>query len=180
MGEVCRRIYWLRSKNNKQNLSCAQMSRSRFMVCSEGECEIKNRGEFTGVCILRELLNLWDRGGFDSKFRLTEQVVKEKLVRSYDRYQKLCKVRTLYENREKQEQLNKKKQDFVFEANCTFQVYKTDILNLIKNDENRDKDAKREDIEFLKKAFRGEMVKFDNSKDKSYHDRIKDGGKKNV
>ena len=108
MGEVCRRIYWLRSKNNKQNLSCALMSRSRFMVCSEGECEIKNRGEFTGVCILRELLNLWGRGGFDSKFWLTEQVVKEKLVQSYDCYQKLCKVRTLYENREKQEQLNKK------------------------------------------------------------------------
>ena len=72
--------------NQNAKLSCAQNTRSRSMLCSEGECEKRNRGEFTGVCILRELLSLWGKGGFDSRFRVTEQEVKEMLEKSYERF----------------------------------------------------------------------------------------------
>jgi hypothetical protein len=151
------------------------------MLCIGGECTKSNRGEFTGVCILRELLSLWDKGGFYSRFRVTEQVVKKKLEKSYERYKKLCSLRTLMEiNKIKEEQYKTKIESFIKEANCIFPVYKTDILKLIRDDENRDKQAKTEDIEFLKRAFKGEMVKFDTGKDKSYQEKIIVGEKRMV
>ncbi|XP_047127167.2 uncharacterized protein LOC124808103 isoform X2 [Hydra vulgaris] len=172
LGEVCRRIYWLRASKNNAKLSCAQKTISRSMLCIGGKCTKSNRGEFTGVCILRELLSLWDKDGFDSRFRVTEQVVKKKLEKSYERYKKLCSLRTLMEiNKIKEEQYKANTESFIEEAKCIFPVYKTDILKLIRDDENRDKQAKVEDIEFLKRAFKGEMVKFDTGKDKSYQEK---------
>ena len=123
------------------------------MLCSEGKCEKRNRGEFTAVCILRELLSLMN--------------AKRSCVVSEPSWKK---ARTKKSN-------IKQKQSFIEEANCIFPAYKTNILKLIRNDENREKQAKTEDIEFLKRAFKGETVKFDTGKDKSYHERIIGGEK---
>ena len=79
MGEVCRRIYWLRSKNPCQlsaNISCPQLRGSNSMKCIAGECEPGNKGEFTGVCILRELVNLWAKGGYTTDLCISEKSIK--------------------------------------------------------------------------------------------------------
>ena len=47
---------------------------------------------------------------------------------------------------------------------CIVPVNKTEILKLIRDDENRDKQSKTEDVVFLKRAFKGEMVNFDTGK----------------
>ena len=52
-------------------------------------------------------------------------------------------------NKFTEEQYKTKTESFIEEANCIFPVYKTYILKLIRDDENRDKQAKTEDIEFL-------------------------------
>ena len=83
------------------------------------------------------------------------------------------RLKTIMEkNKFTEEQYKTKTESFIEEANCIFPVYKTYILKLIRDDENRDKQAKTEDIEFLKRVFKDEMVKFDTGKDKSYHERV--------
>ena len=78
-GEVCRRVVWAKSKwpttATKFVVSCPTADGQRYMKCLKtGECERK--GEFTGVCILREILSLWDKGGYNADFRISEASVR--------------------------------------------------------------------------------------------------------
>ena len=80
-GEVCRRIYWLVSKDTTSGgitqISCCQDKASSMRCALETvTCTEKNKGEFTGVCILRELLLLWDKGGYGPELRLQEKAIK--------------------------------------------------------------------------------------------------------
>ena len=55
---------------------------------------------------------------------------------------------------------------FLKESSALFSINKTNIFDLIKSDKNRDDEAKKEDIKFLRLCLRGDMVKFGNMDNK--------------
>ena len=60
----------------------------------------------------------------------------------------------------------KKVNTFLKESSALFSINKANIFDLIKSDKNRDDEAKKEDIKFLRLCLRGDMVKFGNMDNK--------------
>ena len=88
------------------------------------------------------------------------------MVKSYKKLKTHMDLTRLRNYRE--ETLSEKSKAFVKDCSNAFQINKDDIFELIKSDELRDKEAKREDVQFLKDAFSGKVVKVISGVDKSF------------
>ena len=126
-------------------------------------CRENTKQIVTGVCILRELVNLWEQAGFNDVFIVTEQTIKTRITKKVKEYHTLKMLKTL----ELPEGSYKKRVNtFLKESSALFSINKTNIFDLIKSDKNRDDEAKKEDIKFLRLCLRGDMVKFGNMDNK--------------
>jgi hypothetical protein len=64
-------------------------------LLAEGKCEEDTKQPVTGVCILRELVNLWEKAGFGSSFIVTEQTIRSRIIKKVKDYHTLKMLKTL-------------------------------------------------------------------------------------
>jgi hypothetical protein len=196
-GEMLRRFYWLNiDKKNKvllaknyvvfltkfvliilfstvnmnSKIGCPLASGKTYLRCSklaEGECGEETKQLLTGVCILRELVNLWDKAGFDSTFIVSEQTIRSRVIKIVNEYSALKKLKTL----DPPEKYKTKVQNFQKESTVLFPVHKDNIFDLIRSDPNRNAEARREDVKFLRHCLKGDMVKM-SGVDKEFQEKV--------
>ena len=80
-GEVIRRVYHVVRDNpnlgKEDKIGCHLLKGTADLKCSKsGVCEEGPKQSFTGVCISRELINLWDKAGFDKNYIVSEKTIK--------------------------------------------------------------------------------------------------------
>jgi len=152
-------------------IGCPLASGKTYLRCStyaEGVCGTDTKQPTTGVCILRELINLWNKAGFDSSFMVTEQTIRTRIIKKVMQYHSLKMLKTL----DLPEGSYKKKvTSFLKESTVLFPIHKENIFDMIKSDPNRDEEAKKEDIKFLKHCLSGVMVKMANI-DKGFQENV--------
>ena len=78
-------------------------------------------------------------------------------MKIYEQYQRLKKNSALKYCQP--ETLKKNEESFVKESSCLLIASKSNIFQLIRRDEKRDKFAKQEDISFLQQCMEGKMGK---------------------
>ena len=80
-GEVCHRIYWINRshvtaiKALSSKIGCPLVSTGKLKWIG-GMCYADSRNEMLNVCIIRELVSIWNKSGFDGNFIVSEQSVK--------------------------------------------------------------------------------------------------------
>jgi hypothetical protein len=160
-----------RFQSTKISVACPQKTKSRDLVCEDGNCV-----DSTRKCVVASVLHLWSKAGFGG-LTVSGAAVRDKIVKLQRKYSNLRKLQSLdwSSSVDSYSQLQKQ---FVDDSDKLFDISVPGIEDRIRGDRLRSQEARDEDLDFLSDQKGDRKMYISNELDQDYETSLKNREKR--